>query len=83
MGLPVTIVPKHNSVTDGDFFVVLTGPYAASKIDGIVEKLKAKGFAQARPNKTVIGGANAGARPGPALTPRTARARAEYFSVAG
>jgi serine/threonine protein kinase len=57
MGLPVTIIPRHNPVTDEDFFVVLTGPYSAAKIDGIVERLKAKGFSQARPNKTVAGAA--------------------------
>jgi hypothetical protein len=64
MGLPVTIIPKHNTVTDGDFFVVLTGPYTAAKINGIVEQLRAKGFAQARPNKAIAGGVNSVADPG-------------------
>ncbi|MGD0965074.1 MAG: serine/threonine-protein kinase [Candidatus Acidiferrales bacterium] len=56
MGLPVSIIPKHNTVTDENFFVVLTGPYAAAKIDGILERLKSRGFLQARPNKGIAGG---------------------------
>jgi serine/threonine protein kinase len=51
MGLPVTIIPRHNAANDNDFFVVLTGPYPAARIDGIVEQLKAKGFVQARLNR--------------------------------
>jgi hypothetical protein len=54
MGLPVTVIPKHNSVTDSEFFVVLTGPYPAEKVDGIVAQLKAKGFAQARLNSPLL-----------------------------
>ena len=59
MGLPVSIVPKHNAITDEDFFVVLSGPYKAARMDEVIAQLKAKGFAQARPNKPPAGGSNA------------------------
>jgi serine/threonine protein kinase len=69
MGLSVTIIPKHNALTGEDFFVVLSGPYKPAKIGGIVEQLKAKGFAQARRNNPVAGAANAAARPSSAPAP--------------
>jgi hypothetical protein len=69
MGLSVTIIPKHNALTGEDFFAVLSGPYKAAKIDGIVEQLKAKGFAQARRNNPAAGAANAAARPSAAPAP--------------
>ena len=68
MGLRVTVIPRHNPITDKDFFVVLSGPYSAAKIDKIIEQLKEKGFAEARPNKEGIGhiDASPGATPSPA-----------------
>jgi serine/threonine protein kinase len=53
LNLPVSIVPKHNPETNEEFFVVLTGPFTAAKIDGIVQRLQENGFLQARPNKAV------------------------------
>jgi serine/threonine protein kinase len=68
MGLRVTVIPRHNPITDKDFFVVLSGPYSAAKIGGIIEQLKGRGFAEARPNKEGTGHANAspGTTPSPA-----------------
>lgn len=51
MGLPVTIVPRRNPVNNADFFVVLSGPFAAGKIDSIIQQLKSNGFALARINR--------------------------------
>jgi hypothetical protein len=48
LGLPVRIVPRHNAVTDSDFFVVLSGPFGAEKIDDMLEKLHGAGFKNAR-----------------------------------
>jgi hypothetical protein len=47
MGLRASVVPRHNPATNRDFFVVMAGPFAADKIDGMVEQLRAKGFANA------------------------------------
>ncbi len=58
LGLPVSIVPRHNPITDDDFFVVLSGPYSAAKIGGIIEKLKSIGFEGAKPNKEIAGHVN-------------------------
>ena len=49
MGLRVSVIPRHNPTTNGDFFVVTAGPVAADKMDSMVEQLRAKGFANARP----------------------------------
>jgi serine/threonine protein kinase len=51
MGLRVSVIPRHNPVTNSDFFVVTAGPFAADKIDSTVEQLRAKGFVNARPAK--------------------------------
>ena len=58
LGLPVSIIPRHNPITDDDFFVVLSGPYSAAKIGGIIEKLKSIGFEGAKPNKEIAGHVN-------------------------
>ena len=44
IGLPVTIMPRRHP-DQTEFFVVVSGPYPAAKIDGIVEQLKTNGFA--------------------------------------
>ena len=51
MGLPVTIVPRRNPVNNADFFVVLSGPFPAAKIDTIVQQLRSNGFTLARINR--------------------------------
>jgi len=48
MGLRVSVIPRHNPTTNGNFFVVTVGPLAADKIESMVEQLLAKGFANAR-----------------------------------
>ena len=54
MGLPVTVMPRRHP-DNTEFFVVVSGPYSAEKIDSVVAQLKAKGFALARPNRAVAG----------------------------
>jgi hypothetical protein len=50
LGLPVAVVPRH---TDrGDFFVVFTGPLAAKRVSGVLERLQTQGF----PNAHSVGG---------------------------
>jgi serine/threonine protein kinase len=51
LGLSVTIIPRRKVGEDGNFFVVLTGPFPPAKLDGIVQDLKANGFAAAHRNK--------------------------------
>jgi serine/threonine protein kinase len=58
MGLPVSIIPRHNPITDDDFFVVLSGPYSAARIGGIIEQLKSIGFEAAKPNKDIVNHVN-------------------------
>ncbi len=47
MGLPVTVMPRHNPKTNSDFFAVFTGPFAVNTIDDVMKQLQAKGFANA------------------------------------
>jgi serine/threonine protein kinase len=61
MGLPVTIMPRRHP-DQTEFFVVVSGPYSAAKIDGIVEQLKTNGFALAHPNRPVAGASKNGER---------------------
>ena len=51
MGLPVTIIPRHNAANDSQFFVVLSGPFPVAKLDNVIRQLKGNGFALARPNR--------------------------------
>jgi serine/threonine protein kinase len=50
MGLPVSVVPRRNPMSNAAFFVVLCGPFAPAKINGMVDRLKTNGFPLARPN---------------------------------
>jgi serine/threonine protein kinase len=52
MGLPVSIIPRHNAANDSEFFIVLSGPFPAGKIDSAIGQLKSNGFPFARPNRT-------------------------------
>ena len=46
LGLPVTVVPRHND--KGDFFVVVTGPFGAKRIPSVISWLDAQGFHSVR-----------------------------------
>ena len=61
IGLPVTIMPRRHP-DQTEFFVVVSGPYPAAKIDGIVEQLKTNGFAFAHLNRPAPGASKNGER---------------------
>jgi serine/threonine protein kinase len=48
MGLPVTVMPRHNPKNNSDFFAVFTGPFAANRIDDVMKDLQVKGFSNTR-----------------------------------
>jgi hypothetical protein len=56
LGLPVTVVPRHNE--KGDFYVVVTGPFGAKRIPSVIEWLQTQGF----PNVREVPSFPAGAR---------------------
>jgi serine/threonine protein kinase len=68
LGLPVSVVPRRNVMSNAEFFVVLCGPFEQSKIDEMVEKLKSDGFVNARPNYAGPR-SGAGSKEGPRATP--------------
>ena len=47
LGLPATVMPRHNPITNADFFAVFTGPFPPNTIDDVIKKLQGKGFANA------------------------------------
>lgn len=53
LGLPALVMPKHND--QGEFFVVLTGPFAGKRVPSVLEWLQAQGFAGAREIKNPMG----------------------------
>jgi len=46
LGLPATVVPRHNE--NGPFWVVLTGPFGAKRVPSVIEWLQAQGFPNVR-----------------------------------
>jgi len=46
LGLPVAVVPRHSS--NSDFFVVVTGPYGANRVESAIDWLKTQGFSDVR-----------------------------------
>jgi cell division septation protein DedD len=43
LGLPAVIVPRHNPT--GDFFVLLSGPFAPQAVSAAMDQLQGQGFA--------------------------------------
>jgi serine/threonine protein kinase len=41
-GLPAASIPRHNAT--GDFWVVVTGPFAAKRVSGVMQWLEAQGY---------------------------------------
>ena len=48
LGLPVSVVPRHNPVNHNEFFAVFSGPFGPGKIDNAKELLQSKGFKNLR-----------------------------------
>lgn len=51
MGLPATVIPRHNPANSTEFFVVLSGPFPKPKIESVLDQLKSNGFPLARFNR--------------------------------
>jgi hypothetical protein len=47
LGLPVTVIPRHN--TTGDFFLVVTGPFGGQRIASVTQWLETQGFSNVHP----------------------------------
>jgi len=67
LGLPVAVVPRQNA--EGDFYVVLTGPFGPERVSSVMDWLKAQGFLGVRLVKNPLAagrpGANQGSNPNP------------------
>jgi hypothetical protein len=46
LGLPTVVIPRHNG--QGEFFVVLTGPFGAKRLQDVLEQIQTQGFPNAR-----------------------------------
>lgn len=46
LGLPTVVIPRHNN--QGQFFVVLTGPFAAKRLADVLQQVQVQGFPNAR-----------------------------------
>jgi hypothetical protein len=46
LGLPAIVMPRHN--LQGEFFVVLTGPFAGKRMPSVLDWLQTQGFSGAR-----------------------------------
>jgi hypothetical protein len=51
LGLPVVVLPRRNLT--GNFFVVLSGPFAPKKLQGAIEQLETAGFSNIHPVKNL------------------------------
>ena len=51
-GLPSTVVPRRNP--NGEFFVVLSGPFGSQKASAVMGQLESLGFANIHPIKNLI-----------------------------
>jgi serine/threonine protein kinase len=47
LGLPVTVIPRHNAT--GDFFLVVTGPFGGQRIASVTQWLETQGFSNVHP----------------------------------
>jgi hypothetical protein len=56
LGLPGAVVPRHG--LDGDFFVVITGPYGPERIGMAMDWLKTQGFSDVRVIKNPLAAGN-------------------------
>ena len=67
LGLPVAVIPRQNA--EGDFYVVLTGPFGPERVSSVMDWLKAQGFLGVRlvKNPLAVGrpGANQGSNSNP------------------
>jgi serine/threonine protein kinase len=47
LGLPVTVIPRHNA--SGDFFLVVTGPFGGQRVASVTQWLETQGFSNVHP----------------------------------
>jgi hypothetical protein len=47
LGLPVTVIPRHNAT--GDFFLVVTGPFGGQRVASVTQWLETQGFSNVHP----------------------------------
>jgi len=52
LGLPAAVVPRRNP--NGEFFVVLSGPFAPKKIPDVMPQLESQGFSDIRQIRNLI-----------------------------
>jgi serine/threonine protein kinase len=52
MGLPTVVVPRRNP--NGEFFVVLAGPFGPKKVADTMQQLESQGFTNIRPIRNLI-----------------------------
>jgi ACT domain-containing protein len=53
LGLSVVVLPRQNQ--QGQFFVVLTGPFGPGRVQSVVDWLQSQGFSNVRPVKNSMG----------------------------
>jgi type IV secretory pathway VirB10-like protein len=49
LGLPVTVIPRHNAT--GDFYLVVTGPFGGQRVASVTQWLETQGFPNVHPFK--------------------------------
>jgi serine/threonine protein kinase len=47
LGLPVTVIPRHNA--SGDFYLVVTGPFGGQRVASVTQWLETQGFSNVHP----------------------------------
>lgn len=47
LGLPVTVIPRHNAA--GEFFLVVTGPFGGQRVASVTQWLETQGFSNVHP----------------------------------
>ena len=73
LGLPAVVIPRHND--QGEFFVVLTGPFAGKRLQNVLQQIQTQGFPNARivrgPGGNQYPNQNQGPNPGLAQKPNS------------
>jgi serine/threonine protein kinase len=58
LGLPVVVVPRQSP--QGQFFVVITGPFGPARLQSVSDRLQSQGFSNVRPLKNTLGNQHQG-----------------------
>jgi serine/threonine protein kinase len=64
LGLPVVVVPRQSQ--QGQFFVVVTGPFGPARLQSVSDWLQSQGFSNVRPLKNTLGNQRQGFNRNPA-----------------